>query len=116
MDPKRTLSRVSVRPTTKPTSDMSWGDSVMSVAIERGMRLYNAFNKETFVFSGPVDDPAVARFDVVLEQGGTGGGSALLHIHPYAEEHFSVRSGQIQVVREGQGHSVGAGRTLIGRR
>src|SRR3979490_2593698 len=75
-----------------------WGDSVMSVAIERGMRLYNAFNKEIFVFSGPVDDPAVARFDVVLEQGGTGGGNALLPIPPYAEEDFSGTSGPTQNV------------------
>jgi len=86
---------------------------MMSVAIERGMRLYNAFNKETFVFSGPVDDPAVARFDVVLEQGGTGGGNALLHIHPYAEEHFSIRSGQIKVVVEGKEHVVGPGESFV---
>jgi mannose-6-phosphate isomerase-like protein (cupin superfamily) len=85
----------------------------MSVAIERGMRLHNAFNKETFVFSGPVDDPAVARFDVVLEQGGTGGGNALLHIHPYAEEHFSIRSGQIKVVVEDKEHVVGPGESFV---
>jgi mannose-6-phosphate isomerase-like protein (cupin superfamily) len=85
----------------------------MSVAIERGMRLYNAFNKETFVFSEPVDDPAVARFDVVLEQGGTGGGNALLHIHPYAEEHFSIRSGQIKVVVEDKEHVVGPGESFV---
>ena len=60
----------------------------MSGAIERGMRLHNSFNNETFVFSGPVDDPAIARFDVILEQGGTDGGNALLHVHPCAEEQF----------------------------
>src|SRR6202022_3011001 len=91
----------------------SSGDSVMSVAIERGMRLHNAFNRETFVFSGPVDDPAIARFDVVLEQGGTGGGNALLHIHPYAEEQFNVRSGQIKVVVEGEEHVVGPGESFV---
>jgi quercetin dioxygenase-like cupin family protein len=85
----------------------------MSVAIERGMRLHNAFNRETFVFSGPVDDPAIARFDVVLEQGGTGGGNALLHIHPYAEEQFNVRSGQIKVVVEGEEHVVGPGESFV---
>ena len=52
--------------------------------IKRGTKLRNAFNKETFVFSGPVDDPAVARFEVILEEGGSGGGNALLHVHPGA--------------------------------
>jgi quercetin dioxygenase-like cupin family protein len=85
----------------------------MSVAIARGMRLRNAFNRETFVFSGPIDDPAVARFDVVLEQGGTGGGNALLHIHPHAEERFSVRSGRIKVVVEGEEHVIGPGETFV---
>jgi len=34
--------------------------------IELRTVLRNAFNKETFIFTGPTDDPEVARFDVVL--------------------------------------------------
>ena len=70
--------------------------------IKRGTKLRNAFNKETFVFSGPVDDPAVARFEVILEEGGSGGGNALLHVHPGADEHFAVKSGRIKIVVEGR--------------
>lgn len=66
----------------------------MLTEIKHGAKLRNAFNKETFVFSGPVDDPAVARFEVILEEGGSGGGNALLHIHPGADEHFAVKSGR----------------------
>jgi hypothetical protein len=39
----------------------------MSTVMERSMTLRNAFNKGTSVFSGAVDDPAVARIDVFLE-------------------------------------------------
>ena len=64
---------------------------ISTIAIEQGLTLNNAFNNETFIFSGPVDDPTVARFDVRLEQGGSGGGNALVHIHPGVDEHFTVR-------------------------
>jgi mannose-6-phosphate isomerase-like protein (cupin superfamily) len=84
-----------------------------TAAIERGLTLCNALNKETFVFSGPVDDPAVARFDVVLEQGGSGGGNALVHIHPYADEHFTVKAGRIKVVIAGKEHVIGPGQRAV---
>jgi quercetin dioxygenase-like cupin family protein len=86
---------------------------MMSATIERGMRLRNSFNKETFVFSGPVDDPAIASFEVVLEQGGTGGGNAIVHIHPCAEERFSVGSGQIKFVVDGREHLLGSGESIV---
>ena len=63
---------------------------ISTIAIEQGLTLNNAFNNETFIFSGPVDDPTVARFDVRLEQGGSGGGNALVHVYPGADEHFTV--------------------------
>lgn len=81
--------------------------------IKRGAKLRNAFNKETFVFSGPVDDPAVARFEVILEQGGSGGGNALLHVHPGADEHFAVRSGRIKIVVAGREQIVEAGGSAV---
>ena len=68
------------------------------IPIERGLTLRNAFNKETFIFAGPPGDPTVARFDVRLEPGGSGGGNALVHIHPGADEHFTVEEGRIKVV------------------
>ena len=70
--------------------------------------LRNDFNKETFIFTG-VDDPEVARFDVRLGKGGSGGGNALVHVHPLAEERFIVASGQIKVVVEGREQLVGPG-------
>lgn len=81
--------------------------------IARGTRLRNAFNKEIFVFSGPLDDPHVARFGVILETGGSGGGNALVHVHSGADEHFSVRSGRIKVVVDGREQFVDAGGTAI---
>lgn len=69
--------------------------------IEQGAVLRNAFNQETFIFSGPVDDPSVAKFDVLLARGGSGGGNALVHVHPGADEHFTVRSGRLKVVIDG---------------
>lgn len=53
--------------------------------VEQGAVIRNAFNKETFIFSGPIDDPDVAMLEVVLEEGGTGGGNAIVHIHPFAD-------------------------------
>jgi quercetin dioxygenase-like cupin family protein len=85
----------------------------MSTELKRGLTLCNAFNKETFVFSGPVDDPAVARFDVVLEQGGSGGGNGLVHVHPQADEHYTVKSGRIKVVIAGEEHVIGPGEQTI---
>jgi mannose-6-phosphate isomerase-like protein (cupin superfamily) len=86
---------------------------MMLTELERGTKLRNAFNKETFVFSGPVDNPSVARFEVILEQGGTGGGNALLHIHPGADEHFAVKSGRIKIVVEGREQIVESGETAV---
>lgn len=100
-----------------PTSTSLQGeDPTMATELKRGLTLCNAFNKETFVFSGPVDDPSVARFDVVLEQGGSGGGNGLVHIHPHADEHYAVKSGRIKVVIAGEEHVIGPGeRTVVPR-
>jgi mannose-6-phosphate isomerase-like protein (cupin superfamily) len=81
----------------------------MQTDIKRGMKLRNAFNKETFIFSGPVDDPEIARFGVVLEEGGSGGGNALEHVHPGADEHFTVKSGRIKIVIDGREQIVESG-------
>jgi mannose-6-phosphate isomerase-like protein (cupin superfamily) len=81
----------------------------MLAEIKRGTRLRNAFNSETFLFSGPVDDPAVARFEVILEKGGSGGGNALVHVHPGADEHFTVKSGRIRIVVDGREQMVESG-------
>ncbi len=71
--------------------------------------LRNDFNKETFIFTEPCDDPEVGRFDVILGRGGSGGGNALVHVHPLADERFVVTSGLIKVVVEGQERVIGAG-------
>lgn len=85
----------------------------MSKMVEQGAVLRNAFNKETFIFSGPVDDPLAARFEVVLERGGSGGGNALVHVHPGADEHFTVKSGCIKVMVDGQEHIAGPGDCVV---
>jgi len=77
--------------------------------IPQGTVLCNAFNRETFIFSGPLDDPRAARFDVILEPGGSGGGNALVHVHPLADEHFTVRAGKLKVRIDGKEHVLGPG-------
>lgn len=71
--------------------------------------LHNHFNKETFIFGGAADDPEVGRFDVILGKGGSGGGNALVHIHPLADERFVVTSGALKVVVKGHERMVGPG-------
>jgi mannose-6-phosphate isomerase-like protein (cupin superfamily) len=73
----------------------------------------NPFNGETFIFNADGDDQAVGRFDIVLDRGGSGGGNALVHVHPHAEERFRVRSGRLRVVVNGQSKSFGPGEVAI---
>lgn len=78
-----------------------------------GTVLRNAFNGETFIFPAEGDEDGVSRFDVELDRGGSGGGNALVHVHPEAEERFLVRSGRLKVVIRGVEHIVEAGETAI---
>ncbi len=73
--------------------------------------LRNAFNNETFIFA-PATDPEVARFDVILGAGGSGGGNALVHIHPGASETFTVKSGRLAVVMRGIEHILEVGQSI----
>ena len=79
---------------------------------QRRTVLRNDFNKETFIFTA-TDDPEVARFGVVLGKGGSGGGNALVHVHPLAEERFVVSSGRVKVVVEGRERLIGPGEDAI---
>ena len=81
--------------------------------IKQGAVIGNALNKETFIFSGPIDDPDVAMLEVVLEEGGTGGGNAIVHIHPLADEQFTVTSGRLKVVIAGREQLLGPGETAV---
>lgn len=74
--------------------------------------LRNAFNNETFVFSPQSDHPDIASFEVVLEEGGSGGGNALIHVHPVADETFTVRSGRLMVAMNGKERIVEAGQSV----
>lgn len=84
----------------------------MSSRATSEQRLVNAFNGETFVFSCNASDSTIARFDVVLTQGGSGGGNALVHVHPGASETFSVRSGRLAIVMGGVEHFAEAGQSI----
>jgi hypothetical protein len=57
--------------------------------------------RKAFIFTA-TDDPNVTSFDVVLGKRGSGGGNALVHVHPLAEERFLVTSGRIKVVVDGR--------------
>ena len=75
--------------------------------------LRNAFNGETFVFPADPGTAEVTRFDVRLEPGGSGGGNALRHVHPLAEERLTVRAGCLVVTIAGEEHRVVAGQSVV---
>src|SRR3712207_7749336 len=66
--------------------------------------LVNPFNRETFIFTKP-ENPEVAEFEARLGPGGSGGGNALAHIHPKADEQFTVRSGRLHVSVRSEEHT-----------
>src|SRR3954469_23175508 len=72
-------------------------------------RVTNPFNKETFIFPDPSPMGAEGVFDVILAEGGTGGGNALAHLHPLADETFAVREGRLKVIMGDREHIVGPG-------
>ncbi len=84
----------------------------MTSTITIGMRLRNEFNKETFIFTHDVADASIAEFDVHLDPGGSGGGNAMEHIHPHADERFTVHRGAIAVTVNGISHHVAAGESF----
>jgi quercetin dioxygenase-like cupin family protein len=74
--------------------------------------LQNAFNLETFHFDQPLHDPDRAVLTVRLEKGGSGGGNGLVHVHPLADETFTVLSGRLKVVISGYARLVDAGSSV----
>jgi uncharacterized cupin superfamily protein len=80
--------------------------------IEPGLTIHNRFNGETFVFTEGDADGDACRFDVILAAGGSGGGNALEHVHPLADEIFMVRHGVLKVVINGQEHVAGPGQSV----
>ncbi len=85
----------------------------MSAMVKQGTVLRNDFNQEAFVFSGAIDDPDVARFEGILQAGGSNGGGGLVHVHPGADEHFTVKSGRLKVVVDGKETVLNPGETAI---
>lgn len=77
------------------------------------LTLVNRFNKETFIFPLPLDSDHRICNDVVLEAGGSGGGGGLEHIHPLADEIFSVINGRLKVTAAGLSWHVEPGETVV---
>jgi mannose-6-phosphate isomerase-like protein (cupin superfamily) len=85
----------------------------MPFPLQQGAVIHNRFNRETFTFWATPDDPQVARFDVALERGGTGGGNAFLHVHPKSDERFAVRSGRLKLMLDGKERLLEAGEDFV---
>jgi len=77
-----------------------------------GTTLVNPFNRETFIFQQR-ESTDIAEFEVRLGPGGSGGGNALRHVHPKAEEEFTVKTGRLNVSIDGLMHLLGPGETII---
>jgi len=74
--------------------------------------LRNSFNGETFTFPPTSNDRDVAAFSCSLEPEGSGGGNAMLHIHPHARETFRVRTGCLLVHIDGADRLIFAGDSI----
>ncbi len=80
--------------------------------VREGDAIRNPFNGETFVFTHVTEDPASARFDLLIEPGGMTTGTGRHHLHPFADEEFTVRHGWLRVSMAGRWHMLGPGETL----
>jgi quercetin dioxygenase-like cupin family protein len=78
-----------------------------------GTRIRNAFNGETFVFTHVSDDLEFAQFDVYLEPGGMLSGTGMQHIHPEADEAFTLHSGQLMLMISGEQRFLKLGETVV---
>lgn len=74
--------------------------------------LRNTFNGETFIFPAQQKEPIKALFTVQLEPGGSGGGNALVHVHPAADETFTVLTGQLEITISGKHEMLHPGESL----
>jgi quercetin dioxygenase-like cupin family protein len=81
-----------------------------------GTRIRNAFNGETFVFTHVDEDAEAFQCDVFLECGGMLTGTGRQHIHPDADEEFTVKHGALRVMVSGAWHELGPGGNLLVRR
>ena len=85
----------------------------MSKMIKQGTVMRNDFNGEAFVFSGDPDDPDRAKFEGILQAGGSNGGGGLVHVHPCADEYFTVKFGRLQVMIGDKSLVLEAGETAM---
>src|SRR5690349_11675362 len=81
--------------------------------VAAGTKIVNPFNRQTFIFTKPVEREDVAEFDVLLGSGGVSDVKGEQHIHPESDEYFAVRSGRLSVVIDGREHLVEAGETIM---
>jgi quercetin dioxygenase-like cupin family protein len=80
--------------------------------VTEGDRVRNAFNGETFIFTHLSENAEVVQFDVYLEPGGMLTGTGSQHVHPGADEDFTVISGKLAVVVAGAPRMLGPGQSL----
>jgi quercetin dioxygenase-like cupin family protein len=84
----------------------------MTAASLRTTTICNAFNGETFIFPARQGDPSMAQFTIQLDPGGSGGGNALVHVHPLADETFTVLAGRLEIVIAGEYEMLNPGQSL----
>jgi quercetin dioxygenase-like cupin family protein len=88
------------------------GVSMDTPLVPEGTRIRNAFNGETFIFTHVSEDSSIAEFDVYLEPGGMLTGTGMHHVHPCADEEFTVFQGKLCVVVNGERQRLGPGESL----
>ncbi|WP_191971078.1 cupin domain-containing protein [Methylobacterium soli] len=84
-----------------------------SPLVAEGHRIRNAFNGETFIFTHVREDASAFQFDVLLEPGGMQTGTGMHHVHPFASEAFTVKSGKLALSIQGECRILGAGENCV---
>jgi quercetin dioxygenase-like cupin family protein len=84
--------------------------------VAKDRRIRNAFNGETFIFTHPWESEDFAQFDVHLERGGVTTGTGMHHIHPFADEEFTIKSGRLVLSIAGERRTLNAGESFLVRR
>ena len=82
------------------------------LVIARDTRVRNAFNGETFIFTHVDEHAKDIQFDVYLERGGMLTGTGMQHIHPDADEEFTVHTGKLTMMVNGITGTLGPGESL----
>jgi mannose-6-phosphate isomerase-like protein (cupin superfamily) len=78
-----------------------------------GTSVRNAFNGETFIFTHVDESADDFQCDIFLERGGMLIGTGRQHLHPDADENFTIKYGKLRVMVDSVWHTLDPGESLL---